>query len=245
MGQLVYGYGGIPAFGASNGAFVSKKQNDNWVPTLGTLIACVQDDIQCIVDATPVSNTFLLEIPDDQIPINATGITVTMAMALRMDGPEGFTAGVRCVAKTGSGINNLFLPPSTLDPVGPFVIYISDPTTLDGNFVTLTRGTFLNTAWGFSASILSGVRIFLNKFALLVEWAESPTSDTAIDSTQVIGTTSRVGVSRVGCTRVAAVPDVNNLDNHGVYRWKRSGNSPLAVPPSSVINSWNYDGPPA
>lgn len=41
-------------------------------------------------------------------------------------------------------------------------------------------------------------------------------------SNEPIGCPARVGVGRVGATRVGAIPDINNVVTPGVYRWERS-----------------------
>lgn len=61
----------------------------------------------------------------------------------------------------------------------------------------------------------------------------------ALTSNEAIGTTARLGVLRLGASRLAAIPDANNLKSGGRYAWERvDSGTKRGDPPGSVEDSW-------
>lgn len=60
-----------------------------------------------------------------------------------------------------------------------------------------------------------------------------------ITSNEVVGTTARLGVLRLGASRLAAIPDANNLKAGGRYAWERKDSGvKRGDPPGSVESGW-------
>ena len=239
MSTRIYGTGTHTAFRPADAAFTTVGQNDGWITGGAGIVESVQSDIYLITVTGIGTYYLLLEIPDTIVPSSATSITVTMGLASEEIG--GIVSGTFAV-KTGGTIAD-FGSWGGLGGVG-LVESTSSARTTDANAATLTGLTFRNSLWGFKAVIPSGIEtVDVNKFALKVVYTD-PTV-TGLTSTQIIGTTARLGVARLGCTRLGAIPDVDALGTGGIYRWKRNtSNSAKAVPPSASSGTWTKTRPP-
>ena len=60
-----------------------------------------------------------------------------------------------------------------------------------------------------------------------------------LSSNEMIGTPARLGVARLGATRLAAVPRSTQVEAPGVYSWShRDSGVKHGDPPTSVEDSW-------
>ena len=64
----------------------------------------------------------------------------------------------------------------------------------------------------------------------------------AITSTEPIGTTARLGVLRLGASRLSAIPRASQLKAGGIYAWVRSdgpgGDTNDGQPPTAEQGGW-------
>jgi len=63
----------------------------------------------------------------------------------------------------------------------------------------------------------------------------------ALSSIETIGTPARLGVLRLGASRLGAIPRASQLDSLGNYAWTRldtGDNLREGDPPNSVDDSW-------
>jgi len=62
----------------------------------------------------------------------------------------------------------------------------------------------------------------------------------ALTSNEAIGTTARLGVARLGASRLSAIPDANNLKAGGRYAWERVDSGvKYGDPPNSREGGWS------
>ena len=245
MSQKIYGYGTNPDFTPADLPFLSAGQDDGWL-NVGDMriFAAVQDDVQSVYQDEGTWD-LLLEIPGGAlgVPIGATGITVTFGFAAGTALGSASSGDFR--VKTG-GVSRGFGAWASvkLYPYLGIDGLVSDATTRDGNNVAFTGSTFLTSLFGFRAIVPASSEVSINKFGMSVVYTD-PSAGLGLSSTQIIGTTARLGVARLGASRLGAAPDRDALRAGGIYRWSRNtSNSPKAVPPNATSAAWTKTRPP-
>lgn len=209
-------------------------------------MTAVQDDISYIYQEVGTWD-LLLEIPGSifGVPPGATGISVIMGFVANTAVGSQSSGDFR--VKTG-GVSTGFTAWVSVK-VNPYAgvtgQVVSQSRTIDGNSVALTYATFISSFWGLRATIPAASELNISQFGMTVTYTEPP-SGTGLISTQIIGTTARLGVARLGASRLGAIPDVDALKAGGKYRWTRNtSNSPKAVPPLATSAAWTKTRPPA